>query len=211
MLRRGRLGLSLLAAALALVTAPVYAAPGDTYRVTGEKANLRSAASDQSTVRSTLVKGDQVLELRSDGHWLGVRALKTGEEGWIYSDLVQPVAQSALGGADATRRQAGFVKLSPGFDELMSATNEEIGYPLADRVDVLPNNTLRVTPTAEWLYNTGREAKIYAALAIYEMWKNYNNGRPVTVSLGDTDADAIVIGDATNGSRIGFRRFSSLP
>ena len=35
-----------------------------------------------------------MIELTRDGNWIGVRVLQTGEEGWIYSGLLEQVAQS---------------------------------------------------------------------------------------------------------------------
>jgi uncharacterized protein YgiM (DUF1202 family) len=87
-LKHGLLGAVLLAGAAAF-TMPAEAAPGDIYRVTGSKVNLRSAPSDESTIRSTVAYGDELIELRREGRWLGVRVLGAGEEGWIYSGLPQ--------------------------------------------------------------------------------------------------------------------------
>jgi hypothetical protein len=185
-----------LLGALAAV-APALAGTGDIYRVASERANLRSAPGDQSTVRTTLGKDEQMVELRTDGRWLGVRVLKSGEEGWIYSGMVQVVSQSGLGEAGADP-QSGFGKLSADFDKLVAQIDQAVGYSIAGKVEQ-KGNALRVVPTAEWLLGTGRDAKLYAAAALYAMWKNYNNGREVTVRLGADDNTGITISDSNGG------------
>ena len=73
------------------------AAPGDIHRVTGaEIVNLRAGPSDESNIRGRVDQGDEVIELTSEGNWVGVRVLDTGEEGWIYGGLLERVAQSGL-------------------------------------------------------------------------------------------------------------------
>ena len=176
---------------------PAAAGTGDIYRVVSERANLRSAPGDQSTVRTTLPKDEQLVELRTDGRWLGVRVLKSGEEGWIYSEIVQVVSQSNLGEAGSDS-QAGFGKLSAEFDKVAAQIDQITGYTLAGKIEQ-KGNALRVVPTPEWLLGTGRDAKLYAAAALYAMWKNYNNGRDVTVHLGADDNTGITIGDSGSG------------
>jgi len=176
------------------------AAPGDSYRVTGEKVNLRSGPSDQANIRSTVSQGDDLLELRAQGPWLGVRVLRTGEEGWIYSDLVRRTTASTLDGADATVADTGFRQISPSFDQLLASVSNQLGYRFASKVERAEGNMLRVTPTQEWLYNTGRDAKLMTALAVHEMWKSYNNGRPVGLSFVDSrGANLMAIRDAGSG------------
>lgn len=194
-----------LVAALGTVGMPVIpslAASGDVHAVVGEKVNLRAGPSDDAAVRSTVARGDEVVELRREGNWLGVRVLRSGEEGWLFSDLVKRQTASTLGGGEAAPAQAGFERLSPGFDGLVATIGERLGYRFADKVDQTGNGTLRVVPTQEWSYNTGRDAKMYAALALYQMWKNYNNGRPVTVTLGSQGPSAITIADAAKGPEL---------
>ena len=191
-----------LVAALGLAGTPALAASGDVHSVVGEKVNLRAGPSDDAAVRSTVARGDEVVELRREGNWLGVRVLRTGEEGWLFSDLVKRQSASTLGNADSAPAQAGFGKLSPGFDELVAGISDHLGYRFADKVEQGANGTLRVMPTQEWLYNTSRDAKMYAALALYQMWKNYNNGRPVTVTLGAQGPAAITIADAAKGPEL---------
>ena len=87
-------------------------------------------------MRSQIVQGEQLLELQRDGNWYGVRVLQTGEEGWIFGDLIEPLTASTLGGGagDAT---AGFAELSRDFDRLMGNLTQRYGFPLFDRADEL--------------------------------------------------------------------------
>lgn len=187
---------------MGLLAAPTLGATGDVHAVTGEKVNLRAAPSDDSSVRSTVVRGDEVVELRQDGNWLGVRVLRTGEEGWLFSELVKRRVASTLGGPAAGPAQAGFGKIAPGFDGLIANISDHLGYRFADKVEQTGNGNLRVVPTQDWTYNTSRDAKMYAALALYQMWKNYNNGRPVTVALGSQGPSAITIEDNARGPEL---------
>ena len=192
-----------VAAALAL---PAAAAPGDIHTVTGEKVNLRAAPSDNASIRSTVTRGDEVIELKQEGSWIGVRSMRTGEEGWVFGDLVKRQTPSTLGGASSTggsaASDAGFGRISSGFDGLLANINNQLGYRFAERVEQSGNGALRVIPTQEWLYNTSREAKLYATLALYEMWKNHNNGRPVSVALGSPGSSAIAIEDSGRGPEL---------
>lgn len=174
---------------------PAAANPGDTHTITGERVNLRAAPSDRASIRSTVRRGDELLELKQDGNWTGVRNMRTGEEGWVFTDLLRQRSTSTLSGSS----RSSFARYSSGFDRLVGRVNEELGYNFADRVDVGENGVLNVVPTQEWMFNTSREAKIYAALALYEMWKNHNNGRPVSLALGGKGANPITIEDGANG------------
>lgn len=174
---------------------PAVASPGDTHTVTGERVNLRAAPTDRASIRSTVRRGDELLELKQDGNWTGVRNMRTGEEGWVFTDLLRQRSTSMLGGGE----RGSFARYSSGFDRLIGRVNDELGYKFADRVEVGENGLLRVTPTQEWLFNTSREAKIYAALALYQMWKGHNNGRPVSLALGERGGTPITIEDAANG------------
>jgi hypothetical protein len=192
----------LVAAALCLAAAaPALAAPGDVYKVTGEKVNLRAGPSDQSAVRGQVLQGDDLIELAQQGRWLGVRVARTGEEGWIYGELVRRVAQSTLG---RRASPAGFGKYSREFDGLIEAINADLGYPMVAALDTGPANTLRVTPTPEWLLNTGRDAKLYAALALYQMWKGVSGGRPANVAMVVNGANYLTVSDAATGPVIGL-------
>lgn len=191
------------AAAAAFVAGTAMADTGDLYKVSGERANLRSAPTDQATVRGSLAAGDQVIELRNDGRWLGVRVLRTGEEGWIWGPLLQRVSQSGLSGSSAPMPEAGFGKLSADFDRLLAASNDAVGTPMVARLEQ-HGGRLLVVPTDDWTYATGRDAKLYAALALYEMWKNYNNGRPVELALGSPDTRSVTIADGDQGPQLRF-------
>ena len=190
------LGVLGMAAAFAL---PAAASPGDIHTVTGEKVNLRAAPSDDASVRSTVTRGDEVIELKQEGNWIGVRSLRTGEEGWVFSELVKRRTPSTLSGGTGSVSDAGFGRISSGFDGLLGNINNQLGYRFAERVEQTSNGGLRVIPTQEWLYNTSRDGKMYAALALYQMWKNHNNGRPVNVALGSPGSAAIGIEDTNRG------------
>ena len=116
--------------ALGFVSVAALAAPGDIHRVSGaEVVNLRAGPTDTSNIRGRLEQGDEVIELTRDGNWIGVRVLRTGEEGWIYGGLLERVSQSGLlPGASGEAGDAGFLQLSEGFDRLMRRVNGDLGY-----------------------------------------------------------------------------------
>jgi hypothetical protein len=176
------------------------AGPGDVYKVAGERVNLRAGPSNQAAVRSQILQGEDLIEVAQHGRWLGVRVLRTGEEGWIYGDLVRRTAQSTIGRRVSA---AGFGRLSRDFDRLIEAINEQIGFPMVGAIDQGPNNTLRVTPTPEWMLNTGRDAKLYAGLALYQMWKGVS-GRPANVVLVYNGAEYMIISDTSAGPVLDF-------
>jgi uncharacterized protein YgiM (DUF1202 family) len=196
-----RLGRPFTMLALALATsgiAPALAAPGDIDRVArADKVNLRAGPSDQSNVRGTVQQGDEVIELSRSGSWLGVRVLRTGEEGWIFGDLLEPVSRSTLsGGAPALAEDAGFMRWSEGFNRLLGSIDAANGYPMAKKVEQPAADLLRVVPTTDWLINGGRDVHLTTALAIYEMWKNHQNGGPVRLAITDDQGrDYITIVD----------------
>jgi Bacterial SH3 domain len=193
-----------LAAGLALLASPALADTGDLFQVSGERANLRSGPSDQMTVRDQLLHGEQIVELRRDGNWVGVRVMRTGEEGWIYSNLIVRVQQTQLtGGAPVQPEDAGFRALAPDFDQLIDRLDQQLGYRIVARVDTPSPAELRVTPTREFLFGGGRAAQITATLAIFEMWKNHQNGQPVAVTLLDDQGNPyIAIQDRPTGPEI---------
>lgn len=199
-----------VAGAAGMVAAPALAGPGDVYSVSGEKVNLRAAPGDGAAVRSAVTRGEELVELRREGNWLGVRVLRSGEEGWVFSDLVKRRVASTLGTAGGTATggteaaQAGFARISPGFDGLLANIGEQLGYRFAEKVEQGQNGSLRVVPTSEWTYNTSLDAKMYAALALYQMWKNYNNGRSVSVALGSAGSAALTVEDSANGPQLGL-------
>src|SRR3954451_4820615 len=90
----------LTAALLCSLPAAAMAATGDLYQVTSDKANLRAGPSDNDNVRTQLGHGDQLIELRHEGNWYGVRVLRTVEEGGssATSSTAPPRARSAPAG-----------------------------------------------------------------------------------------------------------------
>ena len=99
---------------LAATPAVATAAPGDLHRLTAERANLRAGPSEDAAVRRRIGRGEELLELRREGDWYGVRVLGTGEEGWVSGGLTERVARSALvDEPEPPRRPAG----TPGGDE----------------------------------------------------------------------------------------------
>ena len=189
-----------LAALLVGPATPLQAAPGDVHRVTADRANLRAGPSNDANVRGQVESGDEVIELRRDRGWLGVRVTRTGEEGWIFGDLLQQVARSGL---DGDTGDAGFRSLSQDFDRLVQSLSDTFGYRLVDRVEQTGDGALRITPTPEWLRYGGRDAHLMAATAFYQMWKNHQNGRRVSMALaGEDDSDYITITDQDTGPAI---------
>ena len=181
-----RLGL-LAFGLIATAGGPAAAAPGDIHRVAhADTVNLRAGPSNESNVRGTVQQGDDVIELTRSDNWLGVRVLRTGEEGWIFGPLLEPVSTSTLGnGAPVAAEDAGFLRWSEGFNRLLGKLNADVGYPMAKKVEQPEADLLRVVPTPEWLLNSSREVQLMTAVAIYEMWKNHQNGGPVRVVITD--------------------------
>ena len=181
-----RMAATLLSIALA---APAVAGPGDLYEVTSDLVNLRASPSDAASVRDRIEGGTEVIELRRDGGWLGVRVVPTGQEGWVYGELLRQVRTSQLGEGEAT---VGFGNYSRDIDSLLYQVNELVGVPML--VEVVENgNTLTLTPTESWLRASSRDAQLMAATAIYGMWKNYQNQSPVEVVLLDAAGDQYVV------------------
>jgi Bacterial SH3 domain len=185
--------------------APAGAAPGDIHRVVNaDLVNLRAGPSDDSSVRGTIERGDEVIELTRRDSWLGVRVLRTGEEGWIFGQLLEPVALSTLGtGGAPPVEDVGFLRLSEGFNRLIRSINADLGYPVVQEVQQPEADLLRVVPSSSWLINGSREAHLMAAAAIYEMWKNHQNGAPVRlVMVDDQGRDYITITDDEIGPNL---------
>ena len=181
---------SLLGAVLlGILSGSALAAPGDIHRVAGaDVVNLRAGPTDASNIRGRVDQGDEVIELTRDGNWVGVRVLQTGEEGWIYGGLLERVAQSGLlpgDGGPGSGGDAGFLQLSEDFDRLIRRVNDDLGYPMVEDASPVAEGVLQVQPTAAWLRSGGRDAHMMGALAFYELWKNYQDGRPVTLVMTD--------------------------
>jgi Bacterial SH3 domain len=194
--------------ALAVVfSGTARAAPGDVHRVAGaDVVNLRAGPDDDSNIRGRVEQGDEVIELTSEGNWLGVRVLQTGEEGWIFGGLLERVAQSGLLPGDAgfgDDGDGGFLQLSEGFDRLIRRIDRGAGYRMVQEAVPVGDGVLRVTPTAAWLRAASRESHLMAALAFYQMWKNHQNGRPVTMVMpDDRGEDYIQIADGDRGPEL---------
>jgi hypothetical protein len=183
------------------------AAPGDIHRIAGaEVVNLRAGPSDDSNIRGRVEQDDEVIELTSAGNWIGVRVLQTGEEGWIYGGLLERVAQSGLLPGDpgaADDGDGGFLRLSEGFDRLIRRIDRDLGYRMVEEAVPISDGVLRVTPTPAWLRGASRDSHLMAALAFYEMWKNHQNGRPVTLVMpDDRGEDYIRIADGDRGPEL---------
>ena len=178
----------------------LLAATGDTLRVAGERINLRAGPSDNATVRSQILQGEQLLELQRDGNWYGVRVLRTGEEGWVFGNLIEPLATTTLR-AEAGTATAGFGELSPGFDRLMGHLTQRYGFPLFEKVHPANGNTLEATLTTQWLRAGSGDEHLLAAAAIYEMWKNHQNNGPVRVILLQPDGKQYIAIDDTETAK----------
>lgn len=188
-----------LAAALSVILFGTIASavPGDVHKVTAERANLRAGPSEKTDALGQVQRGDELIELQRQGDWLGVRVVRTGDEGWVYGNLVQLSSATRLGRETA---RVGFKDLSPGFDSLVRSIEQRYGYQMFDRVEITENRTLRVIPTREWLIYGSRQDHLLAALALYEMWKNNQKDQPVNLALMDEKGGQyIIISDAAAG------------
>lgn len=103
-------GIALASGAMLLPGGGAIAATGDVLKVTAERANLRAGPSDKTEARGQVQSGEEVIELQRQGDWVGVRVGRTGEEGWIYGNLVQLATASRLSREAAP---SGFKELSP--------------------------------------------------------------------------------------------------
>ncbi len=193
-----RIVASLLLLAASAQGRPADAAVGDTHRVVGERVNLRAGPSDDANVRTQVLQGESLLELQREGNWLGVRVLRTGEEGWIFGDLVENTGTSTLGGGAGGVAEAGFGDLSRDFDRLMGVVAQRYGFPLFERVNQAGgDDSLEVTASEGWLRAGSRDEHLLAATAIYQMWKNHQDSRPVRVTVLDPQGARYIIIDET--------------
>jgi hypothetical protein len=151
-------------------------------------------------VRSKVERGDELIELRRERGWLGVRVVRTGEEGWIFQDLVERIARTQLGAVALP--DVGFRELSPEFNDLVAGFGEELGYAVVDKVEMTGGDALRVTPSSNFLLNAGRDAHMALAMAIYQLWKNHQDQRPVRLDFnGPGGGPYIAIEDLQSGPR----------
>ena len=67
----------------------------------------------------------------------------------------------------------------------MRRVNGDLGYRLVEEAGPVAEGVLQVRPTAAWLRSGGRDAHLMGALAFYELWKNYQDGRRVTLVMTD--------------------------
>lgn len=185
------------------LAAAAVADPGDLHEVSGAKVNLRAGPSDDTSVLTTVEQGDELIELRREGNWLGVRVMETGDEGWIYGELVRRVAQSRL---ERSTTPVSFEELSTDFDRLIERVGAQLGYPPIARLEHQEQATLRVTPSHDWLLRADADAHVMAALALYQVWKADQEGRPVKLVLVDGQGEAyVVIEDSDDGPQLTLR------
>jgi uncharacterized protein YgiM (DUF1202 family) len=181
---------------LGFLSGAALAAPGDIHRVSGaDVVNLRAGPTEGSNIRGRVDQGGEVIELTRDGNWVGVRVLQTGEEGWIYGGLLERVAESGLlpgDGGTGAGGDAGFLQLSEDFDRLVRRVNDDLGYAMVEDAAPVAEGVLQVRPTAAWLRSGGRDAHMMGALAFYQLWKNYQDGRPVTLVMTDEQGEEYI-------------------
>jgi len=195
-----------IAASAVLMSATALAGPGDVHRVTADLVNLRAAPSDSAAIRDQIEGGTEVLELRRDGGWYGVRVVETGQEGWIYSGLLSRVVASNLA---EERQDHGFGALSGDFDRLIGDIEGIAGLDMVETV-ARSDDTLTVTPTVNWLLASSEDAQILATAAVYQMWKNYRNNAPSRVVMLDPEGDDyVVVEDREEGPAVIVNRQAS--
>jgi hypothetical protein len=121
--------------------------------------------------------------------------LRTGEEGWIFSELLTPSMTSTLSGNGSAIAPAGFAELSRDFDRLMGLVNQRAGYALVQDVRQREGNELALELTPEWLRDGSRDEHVLTALTVYQMWKNHQNSAPVRLTLLTPDGEPYVVID----------------
>jgi len=188
----------LMSVAICGLAGSAGAGPGDIHQIEADRVNLRSGPSEKANIRTTLMRGDRVVEIRRDGQWVGVRDIDTGAEGWIYEDLLQVASPSSFGDPNVALggTEAGFQTYSKGFDSLMASIGQRLGYQIFDEVERIDNNRLRLIPSADFMRGGSQDAHLMAALAVHQMWKNHQDGRPVSVTLmGASGEEYVTIDD----------------
>jgi uncharacterized protein YgiM (DUF1202 family) len=190
------------------ITASAIAATGDIYRVSSAKVNLRNGPSDTNSVLTTVKRDTELLELRRDGSWLGVRVMTTGEEGWIYDNLVEKQKQSRL---QSPIPALTFKDISPDFDQLIGRIGSYLGYPIVSGLEQPEAGTLRITASPDWLLRKSTDAHLMAATMFYQMWRDNQEGRPVKLILSDNQGDDyIVVADSDDGPQLTVNNSSML-
>ena len=159
---------SVSAALMLAIDQAAVAATGDVLKVTAERANLRAGPSDKAQQRGQVQAGDDLIELQRRGEWVGVRVGRTGEEGWIYSKLVQLASASTLSREAAP---AGFKNLSPGFDTLVRSIDDH-SYRMVERV-------LRLSSLPE----ESRGQQVLVSNAKRAVWDAVSTNCPVSATL----------------------------
>ena len=186
-----------VALSVMFLSANAWTFPGDIQEVTAERGNLRAGPSEKAEALGQVQRGDELIVLQRQGDWLGIRVIRTGEEGWVHGNLVQLSSATRL---SRETKPAGFKDLSPGFDSLIRTIEEHYGYLMVDRVEITENRTLRVVPTREWLLYGGRQDHLLATLAFYQMWKDNQDDQAVNVSLMDEKGGQyITVSDDSSG------------
>lgn len=200
LVKRNLVKLSLSGLCGLLLSVSALAATGDIYVISSAKVNLRNGPSDNNTVITVVERGVELIELRRDGRWLGVRILSTGDEGWIYDELVEQSVQSQLG---ERTESLSFKDISADFDHLLGHLGDQLGYPLVTSINQVDDNTLRVTASPAWLLRNGTDTHMMAAVAYYQVWKSSLAGAPVTLMFGDGyGGDYVVITDTDDGPKL---------
>jgi hypothetical protein len=139
-------------------------------------------------VRDRVSGGTQVIELERDGNWYGVRTLDSGQDGWIYGDLLNRISSSGL---SDDKVDGGCADYSSDFDQLIGQINDRLGFAIVESI-AAEGDHLTIEPTNAWLRASSQDAHALATTAIYGMWKNYKNNAPVGVVLLDENDQAYV-------------------
>jgi hypothetical protein len=189
---------------------PALAGPGDVHEVRPDRANLRAGPSEQDNIRTTLAQGEQVIEIRRERDWVGIRSFRTGAEGWIHADLLEAVSPSALGQtggiapAETPETDMGFRQYSRGFDAMLAGASRRMGIgPMFEDVTRTQDGVMALTPTEGFLRDAGRDAHMLAALAVHQMLKNHQGGEPVAVTLlGPGGSDYVSVDDRSGTAEL---------
>jgi hypothetical protein len=134
--------------------------------------------------------------------------MATGDEGWVYDNLVEKQQQSRL---QTTAPALSFKDISVDFDQLMGRIGSYLGYPIVAGLEQPEEGTLRVTASPEWLLRKSTDAHLMAAMMFYQMWQENQDGRPVKLVLSDSQGDEyIVVADSADGPQLTVNNSSML-